>query len=88
HLEKVLQTRGPFTVFAAEDKAFDKMGLSSWVAIWDDQRRLRQIMSYNIVKGEFDQNALTAKHELPTMEGHDLRLDVRNNKIFIGKARV
>jgi uncharacterized surface protein with fasciclin (FAS1) repeats len=88
HLEQLLQTKGPFTVFAAEDKAFDKMGLSSWVSIWGDQRRLRQIMSYNIVKGAFDQSALTAKHELPTMEGHNLRFDVRNNKIFIGKARV
>jgi uncharacterized surface protein with fasciclin (FAS1) repeats len=88
HLEQVLETKGPFTVFAADDKAFDKMGLSSWVSIWNDQRRLRQIMSYNIVKGAFDQHALTAKHELPTMEGHNLRFDVRGNKIFVGKARV
>lgn len=88
HLQQVLETRGPFTVFAAEDRAFDKLGLSSWVAIWSDQRRLRQIMSYGIVRGAFDQNALASMHQLPTMEGHNLRFAVRDNKIFIGKARV
>ncbi len=88
HLEQVLQTKGPFTVFAAQDRAFEKLGLSSWVSIWSDQRRLRQIMSYNIVKGKFDPKALTAEPELPTMEGHSLKLSVHDSKIFIGKVRV
>jgi len=88
HLEELLHAKGPFTLFAAQDKTFDKLGLSTWVGLWSDQRRLKQIISYGIVKGRFDARNLPANKELLTLEGHSLRVEQRDNKLFVGNARI
>lgn len=88
NLDTALTGPGPYTVFAPSDNTFDKMGLSTWTGLWGDVKKLKRIVSYGIVRGDYNKDALTSGKSLPTLEGHALPIAQRDNKIYASDKRV
>lgn len=90
-LVETLYHKGPYTVFAPTDKAFDKLPAESLAALLKpENRRLFDIVSYHIVPGNWSVQELSEKIKagggtasLTSASGHKLTLSKKGRKISI-----
>jgi uncharacterized surface protein with fasciclin (FAS1) repeats len=101
-MEETLMGAGPYTVFAPSNAAFGKLpaGKADALFLPDAKQELNGILSYHIVKGNYDWDALSAAidkgngtAELNTVSGGKLKAAKENGKIVItdgagGKATI
>jgi uncharacterized surface protein with fasciclin (FAS1) repeats len=81
-----LKGKGPYTIFAPTNVAFDKLPTDSLDELLKPERKptLTRILSYHIVEGRYDASALTklmrenrsGRAQLLTIEGHKLIVSV------------
>src|ERR1700685_3022085 len=50
-LTDTLTGRGPFTVFAPTDEAFQKLPSGAWDALLKDTAKLKAVMNYHVITG-------------------------------------
>ena len=74
-LVKTLKSEGPFTVFAPTDEAFAKLPDGTLEALLADKEKLTQVLTYHVVPGKLDANAVTGMKKLATVNGADLPVD-------------
>jgi len=89
-LVETLKGEGPFTVFAPNDAAFEKLPGGTVAALMKDKAKLAKILTYHVVpgrvlSGELPRGTLTAK----TVEGRSLTVQ-RSEKggVSVNDARV
>ena len=46
-----LKGKGPYTVFAADDKAWQKIPQDDRTMLWSNHTKLKQVLMYQVVKG-------------------------------------
>lgn len=70
---------GPFTVFAPQDSAFSRLpaGLLDCLLLPANKGRLKSILSYHIVSGEYSSTELIASSLLPTLNFNSLLFGTR-----------
>ncbi len=91
NLTQALSGRGPFTVFAPADKAFEKSpSVSIEKAKSVDKSDLQELMTYHVVAGKMDSKALGAaiksgdgKATLTTLQGGKLIATMESSKLII-----
>ncbi|MDB5988301.1 MAG: fasciclin domain protein [Nevskia sp.] len=81
-----LKGKGPYTIFAPTNVAFDKLPTDALGELLKPERKptLTRILSYHIVEGRYDSQALTklmrdtreGRAQLITLEGHKLIFSV------------
>jgi len=59
-LNDALSTKGPFTVFAPTDRAFDALPNGELDALFADPEALSDILSYHVLSGEFNYEEVAA----------------------------
>lgn len=72
-LVDTLKGPGPFTVFAPNNAAFDKIPKDKLDALLKDKAALTKILTYHVVAGNISPADVTAG-KVKTIEGHDLTL--------------
>lgn len=87
-LVDVLSGPGPFTVFAPTDEAFDMLPAGTLDSLLNDIPALTRILTYHVVKGEYDAATVITMTSLPTVEGSDLPIMVKDGKVMVGNATV
>lgn len=94
-LADTLSGKGPFTVFAPTNKAFDKLPKGTVDSLMkpDNKDKLKTILTYHVVPGKFDAAALKAdvkkgdgKAMLKTVDGKDLTVTEDGGKLVITDA--
>lgn len=88
-LVDVLDGKGPFTVFAPTDEAFDKLGSATLAELLkpENKARLRAILTYHVVPAKvLAQDARTMG--APTVNGQRLDVVVKNGTVRVDKAAV
>ncbi len=71
-----LKSRGPFTVFAPTDQAFEKMP-SAWLQnLRNDHARLRSFILHHVARGSYTVDRALRMHHVTALDGQ--RLAVRN----------
>lgn len=79
-LDNTLKGKGPFTVFAADDKGWSKINQADQDTLFNNKKKLEQVLSYQILKGEqLDSKALEAMSSVKSMEGHEIRISVKKD---------
>lgn len=73
-LVDTLKAKGPYTVFAPTDAAFDKLPAGTLEALLADKDKLVQILTYHVVPGKLDASSVVASSELTTVEGSSLKV--------------
>ncbi len=87
----VLETPGPFTVFAPTDAAFDdlkgKNGVENLAKV-ENKDRLLSILRYHIVPGRVSADQLQKTNMLKTVETQELSLRKANGRVSVNGANV
>ncbi len=80
-MDNKLKGKGPFTVFAADDKAWGKINQADQDTLFNNKKKLTQVLSYEVVPdARLDSKALSAMASVKSMEGHEIKLSVNSDK--------
>lgn len=88
-LTKTLSGRGPFTVFAPTNAAFDKLPAGTLEKLLQPENKatLQKILTYHVVSGRFSSKNIKPG-EVKTVEGNPVSIKVENGKITVDGASV
>jgi uncharacterized surface protein with fasciclin (FAS1) repeats len=87
-LTNTLREPGPYTVFAPTDAAFAKVPRKTLAALGRDKKRLKAVLLYHGVAGKVPASDVVKLSKATTLNGADVRIRVRNGKVYVNKARV
>jgi uncharacterized surface protein with fasciclin (FAS1) repeats len=87
-LVRTLQGKGPYTVFAPTDAAFDKVPNATLARLGRDKAALRTVLLLHVAEGRLTAAKLTKRRSVKTLNGQRLAIRVRGGKVFVGGARV
>jgi uncharacterized surface protein with fasciclin (FAS1) repeats len=87
-LVKTLQGKGPYTVFAPTDAAFDKVPTATLARLGRDKAALRSVLLLHVAEGRLTAAKVTKRRSMKTLNGQRLAIRVRGGKVFVGGARV
>jgi uncharacterized surface protein with fasciclin (FAS1) repeats len=87
-LVKTLQGKGPYTVFAPTDAAFDKVPNATLARLARDKAALRSVLLLHVAERRLTAAKLTKRRSVKTLNGQRLAIRVRDGKVFVGGARV
>jgi len=84
-LDKVLDSRGPFTVFLPNDDAFLKLDQARWNAMLEDKNKgeLEKFVKFHIIAGQVKTHDMIAGSSLTTIGGNQLVVIIENGKTKI-----
>jgi uncharacterized surface protein with fasciclin (FAS1) repeats len=90
-LAETLSERGPFTVFAptnaAFEAAFEALGITA-EDLLADQELLTDILLYHVSLGALDAEAVTGRASLPMLNGDVASIEIREGNAYIDDAQI
>jgi uncharacterized surface protein with fasciclin (FAS1) repeats len=87
-LAGTLKGKGPYTVFAPTDRAFAKVPKATLDGLAADKDKLRAVLLYHVAKRKLTARKVVKRRSIKTLNGERVRVRVRNEKVFVGGARV
>jgi uncharacterized surface protein with fasciclin (FAS1) repeats len=87
-LAKTLQGKGPYTVFAPTDAAFDKVPNGALARLARNRAALRSVLLLHVAEGRLTAAKVAKRRSVRTLNGRRLAIRVRGGKVFVGGARV
>ena len=89
-LVDTLKGEGPFTVFAPTDAAFAKLpeGTVESLLKPENKDQLVAILTYHVVAGKVDSNAVVKLNEATTVNGANIDISVKGGNVKINDATV
>ena len=87
-LVDTLKGKGPFTIFAPTDAAFNKLGKATIDALLADPKKLESILLYHAVRGKVYAGDAEKLSSAKTVNGADASITMRNGQLYINNARV
>ncbi|OUD35862.1 fasciclin domain-containing protein [Flavobacterium sp. FPG59] len=94
-LVETLSSEGPFTVFAPNNAAFDKLpaGTVDGLLKPESLDKLKAVLTYHVVSGKFDAVAVTeainknnGKYTVTTVQGGKIELSLKDGKVILTDA--
>jgi len=74
-LDNELKGKGPYTVFAADDKAWGKINQADKDTLFGNKNKLVQVLRYEVIKGKcLDSQALGSMSSVLTLDGKMLKV--------------
>ena len=88
-LVTTLEGKGPFTVFAPTNAAFNKLpaGTIDTLVKPENKATLTKILTYHVVPGKLEASDLTDGKKLKTVEGEDLTVKRSGDAVMIVDAK-
>ena len=88
-LVETLEGKGPFTVFAPTNEAFNKLpaGTVDTLVKPESKATLTKILTYHVVPGKLEASDLTDGKKLKTVEGEELTVKKSGDKVMIVDAK-
>ena len=89
-LIETLKGEGPFTVFAPTDEAFAKLpaGTVENLLKPENKDELIKILTYHVVPGKLNANAVRLASELKTVQGFPVDITDKEGDVFVDGAKV
>lgn len=85
-LDKVLKGAGPFTFLAPSDDAFKHYPADDLSQLFDNKKKLRQVLEYCIIDGNYSAADLVKMGTVKTHEGHSVSFSSPNGDYFADKS--
>ncbi len=79
NLVEVLKTPGPFTVFAPNDAAFDKLPPGTIQTLVQNPPQLARILTYHVAPGKLTKADLAKVKSIDSVEGSPIPIDCSDN---------
>ena len=89
-LVETLNGRGPFTVFAPTNAAFDALGRETLEFLLDPANiaELQNVLTYHVKTDRLRAEDLTNGEQLETIQGQDVGVTIIGSRVFIGDGQV
>ena len=87
-LTKTLKGNGPFTVFAPNDDAFDKLPEGELEKLLKDKERLQALLKYHVVPGKLTAAELLAMESIETLHGDPVTITLDGEVVEVDEAHV
>ena len=89
-LVETLKGKGPFTVFAPTDEAFEKLpkGTLEDLLKPENKKKLAGILTYHVVPGKVMAAEVTKMKKAKTVQGTDVKIKVVDGKVMVNDAEV
>ena len=87
-LVDTLKSKGPFTVLAPSDSAFDKLPKGTVETLLKDKDALSKILTYHVISGDVKAKKVTTLKSAKTVNGKDVTIKLEDGKVFINDAQV
>lgn len=87
-LLELLESPGPYTVFAPTDEAFAKIPTETVASLMEDIPKLKQILSYHVLSGDVRTDNLDELQSAETVEGGLVGIDKSEGGYKINDAKV
>ena len=89
-LVESLKGPGPFTVFAPTDEAFAKLPAGTLEDLLkpENKNKLRAILTYHVVAGDFPAAKVIALSSAKTLNGKDVKITATDGKVMVNSAHV
>ena len=89
-LDNVLSGTGPFTVFAPNDLAFEKLekGVLDNLLKPENKAKLADVLNYHVVSGKVQFKDLKDGEKLKTLNGKELHVHVKDGHVRIEGAQI
>ncbi|HEY9847836.1 MAG TPA: fasciclin domain-containing protein [Leptolyngbyaceae cyanobacterium] len=84
----ILNSPGPYTVFAPTDEAFAKIPANAIASWMEDIPKLKKIVAYHVVPGDVRSDDLIQIDEAPTLEGSIVAIENSSNGVKVNDAKV
>lgn len=86
-LSEALRGKGPFTLFAPVDAAFEKLSRAAVNRLLDPEK-LAAIVMYHIVTDRLTTDAIVRLHSATTVEGSKLTIEASRSGFTVDEARL
>jgi uncharacterized surface protein with fasciclin (FAS1) repeats len=87
-LGELLKDKGPFTIFAPTDKAFDKIPTAERAALLGDSSRLADLLRHHVVSGRVKAPRVKKPRKVTPEFGDDLKLTASDDGFHVDEARI
>ena len=89
-LSQILSSKGPYTLFAPSDLAFEKMDKAILENLLNPENKtqLTDVLNYHIVSGKINYKDLKDGEKLKTVNGKELLVHVKDGKASIEGANI
>jgi uncharacterized surface protein with fasciclin (FAS1) repeats len=87
-LTETLEGKGPFTVLAPTDAAFAKLPKAKLDALLKDQAKLKTILSYHVLPGNYTPAQLAKLTSAQTLNGKTLKIASKDGKLWADNGQV
>mgnify|MGYP005834287255 CR=1 FL=1 len=87
-LAQTLSGKGPYTVFAPTNDAFDKLPEGTVDSLMKDKDQLKSVLTYHVVSGNMTKQDLMDKDSVKTVQGESLPVKTTDGTLMIGNAKV
>jgi uncharacterized surface protein with fasciclin (FAS1) repeats len=86
-LAPTLEGKGPYTVFAPNDAAFDRLPKGTVESLLADLPKLKKVLTYHVVAGDVTAADVRKLHDVKTVEGESLHIHA-NGGVKINDSNV
>lgn len=87
-LAETLSGKGPYTVFAPTDAAFEKVPNKTLKALGKDKAKLKAVLLYHVAAGRLAAERVVKRSSIKTLNGKRVQIRVRDQNVFVNKSRV
>lgn len=89
-LVSVLQSDGPFTVFAPTDEAFAALPEGTLTSLLkpENKDQLANILKHHVVSGKALAKDVVTMNQATTVKGTNLPIELKGDKVMVGNAQV
>lgn len=89
-LAETLKGKGPFTVFAPTDDAFNKLpaGTVETLLKPENKEKLKSILLYHVVSGDVTAAKVTKMSSAKTLNGQEIKIVVQDGTVMVNDAKV
>jgi len=87
-LAETLSAKGPYTVFAPTDAAFEKVPKKTLNALGEDKAMLKSVLLYHVAEGRLPAKRVIKRSSIKTLNGQRVRVRVARGNVFVNKSKV
>lgn len=87
-LVDALEGKGPFTVFAPTDEAFNNLPDGALDNLLKDKEALKNVLLYHVVSGDISSAQIVDLDEVKTLNGSEIKIKTSDGKVMVNNADV
>lgn len=87
-LEDTLKSGGPYTIFAPDDAAFEKLPPGTLESLLEDKAKLSAVLTYHVLSGKMTAAEVSGMDHARTLQGSEVTISKEDGAVHVDQANV